>query len=296
MHKPPLYFASLCLLTILLTAGIIRHDVSEEDYLSLAAEKQFDVVGQVFIDEEATGSCVLIDDRYVLSAAHVFISSDYQVDTIMYNGNPMVTYTPKNQRPVNPAKVSLAFNGKNYGVRRIILHPAYTDPQSEGACDLAILELSELITDILPSKLNRQHDELNANVIGVGFGVSGTADKPESVAPLSKKIGGQNVIDSITGYAYIGNHTLLLADFDHPTDTLCNKMGSAFPRPLEYVCGGGDSGGGLFREIDGQWELVGICSGANTNIETLMITGYYGQTMQWTRISVFDNWISANTR
>ena len=139
-------------------------------------------------------------------------------------------------------------------------------------------------------------DELHAHVTGVGFGVSGKADKPESVVPLSKKIGGQNVIDSIAGYAYIGHPTLLMCDFDHPVNAACNRMGSANPRPLEYITGGGDSGGGLFRESDGEWELVGICSGADTDIETLLSTGYYGQTMTWTRVSVFDNWISANTQ
>jgi hypothetical protein len=250
----------------------------------------------VYIDTTGTGSCVLISDRYVLSAAHVFIESDYHTDTIMLNGSPVIAFTPYNQRAVHPVNVKILFNGISYGVKRILLHPVYLDPQSGGACDIAILELEAPVPHIAPPRLNKMHDELRSNVIGVGFGASGIADQPASVSPRSLKIGGQNVIDSIAGYAYIGNPSILLCDFDHPTRNDCNKMGSASPRPLEYVCGGGDSGGGLFRQTDGQWELVGICSGSNTNIETLLQSGYYGQTMSWTRVSVFDNWISANTQ
>jgi hypothetical protein len=161
---------------------------------------------------------------------------------------------------------------------------------------LVVLELAEPVAGIAPAYVNKMTDELHSNVIGVGYGVSGIASEPESVRPQQKKIAGQNVIDSIGGYAYIGNHSLLMCDFDHPENIQCNKMGSAAPRPLEYICGGGDSGGGLFRHNNGRWELIGICASANTNIETLLRTGYYGQVMHWTRVSVFDNWITTSTR
>ena len=61
--------------------------------------------------------------------------------------------------------------------------------------------------------------------------------------------------------------------------------------PLEYMCGGGDSGGGLFRQTQGKWELIGICSGADIDVEQLMKTGYYGQQMHWTHVSLFADWI-----
>jgi len=68
-------------------------------------------------------------------------------------------------------------------------------------------------------------------------------------------------------------------------------MGSAKPLPLEYTVAGGDSGGGLFRKNKGKWELIGICSGSEINIDKLMKVGYYGQSMNWVRVSVFEKWI-----
>lgn len=73
-------------------------------------------------------------------------------------------------------------------------------------------------------------------------------------------------------------------------------MGSATPRPLEYICGGGDSGGGLFRQIENHWELIGICAGSSTDIPQLLKTGYYGQIMSWTRIAGFEKWITEHIK
>ncbi|MBK8644872.1 MAG: hypothetical protein IPN15_22450 [Saprospiraceae bacterium] len=91
---------------------------------------------------------------------------------------------------------------------------------------------------------------------------------------------GENVIDSIGGQIYLDRESLLICDFDHPTRNDCNKIGSPVPRPLEYICSGGDSGGGLFRNKNNAWELIGICSGSGVDINQLMKSGYYGHTME----------------
>ena len=132
--------------------------------------------------------------------------------------------------------------------------------------------------------------------MGVGFGASGPANRPDFVSIQNKKIAGENVIDSVGGQKYLGFETLLICDFDIPTRKDCNKLGSPTPRPLEYICSGGDSGGGLFRQKNNTWELIGICSGSGVDINQLMKTGYYGHTMEWTRVSLFTNWLSAQTR
>ena len=279
---------------IVLTSGIIRHDVSEKEYLKLANEKQFDGVGQVYIDTSSRGSCVLINERFLLSAAHVFIESDYRQDTIMYEGQKIVAFNPYNNHLVDVIKVSILLKGQKLKVKRITLHPNYLDKDSEGSCDLALIELESSFKAVKPAIINRNLDEMSFNVVGVGFGVSGIANKPETVMPLDKKIAGQNIIDSIGGFEYLGKPTLLFCDFDNPTRNDCNKMGSATPRPLEYICGGGDSGGGLFRIRDNRWELIGICSGSKTDIQQLLKTGYYGQIMSWTRVAAFEKWITEN--
>ena len=47
------------LLFLLFFNGITRHDVSQETYINLAKQKQFDCVVQVFRDTVAIGSGVL---------------------------------------------------------------------------------------------------------------------------------------------------------------------------------------------------------------------------------------------
>jgi secreted trypsin-like serine protease len=274
-------------------SGIIRHDVDEKEYLALAAEKQFDCVGQIFEDTLTSGSCVLISDRFVLSAAHVFIDSDTRSDTIEFNGQTVVTYVAYNPKVTDVTQLCLVFKGHKVKVKKIILHPNYLDSLTKGSCDIALIELEQPLESILPAKINTAFDELNSNVVGIGFGASGPANRPDLVNLFNKKIAGENVIDSITGQKYLGFETLLICDFDHPERKDCNKSGSPSPRPLEYISSGGDSGGGLFREKDKKWELIGICSGGGTDFEQLMKSGYYGQTMEWTRVSAFTKWITS---
>ncbi len=277
-------------------AGIIRHDVDEKQYLEFAAEKQFDCVGQIFKDTSAAGSCVLINDRFVLSAAHVFIDSDTRLDTMDFDGNVIVVYVPYNKRVTDVDKLYMVFKGQKVRAKKLTLHPYYLDSLTKGTCDIAIIELEQPITTIQPANLNIIFDELNSNVVGVGFGASGIADKPESVNFFNKKIAGENVIDSISGQKYLGYEIVFFCDFDHPTRDDCNKLGNSEPRPLEYISTGGDSGGGLFRKKDKAWELIGICTGGGTIFDQFMKTGYYGQIMEWTRVSAFNKWIEEQTR
>jgi secreted trypsin-like serine protease len=277
-------------------SGIIRHDVDEKAYLALASEKQFDCVGRVYKDTSESGSCILIGDRFVLSAAHVFIDSDFRPDTMDYNGQKVISYLPYNHRVTDVSKLSLIFKGQKVKIKNVLLHPNYLDSLTKGSCDIALLELEQPVKNITPAKLNISLDELNSNVVGVGYGASGPADRPDLVGIYNKKIAGENVVDSIGGQLYLGHETLLFCDFDHPTRKDCNKLGSPTPRPLEYICAGGDSGGGLFRRKNNNWELIGTCFGGGVDINQLIKSGYYGQTMQWTRVSVFAKWINQQTR
>jgi secreted trypsin-like serine protease len=277
-------------------SGIIRHDVDEKEYLELAAQKQFDCVGLVYKDTTASGSCVLISNRYVLSAAHVYIDSDTRPDTLEFNGQTIVAYATYNHRVTEVSNLLLEFKGQKVKVKNIWLHPYYLDSLTKGSCDIALLELEKPLVNIKPAKLNTKFNELKSDVVGVGYGASGPADRPDLVGTFNKKIAGENVVDSIGGQIYQGYQTLLFCDFDHPNRNDCNKLGSPTPRPLEYITSGGDSGGGLFRKNNKNWELIGICSGAGTDIEQLMKTGYYGQIMEWTRTSVFKKWIDEKMR
>lgn len=272
-------------------SGIFRDDVSEEAYLQLAQQKQFDCVGRIIKDTTPNGSCVLINDRFALSAAHVFIDNDIRMDTMHYNGQRIILYVPINKRLTDVSGLYIMINEQKVKVKNIVLHPNYLDSLTEGSCDIALIELMQTLTMVSPAKLNLRFDELNLNVVGVGYGASGPANRPDLVGQYNRKIAGENVVDSFTGMELRGHKTLLMCDFDHPTNTVCNKTGSPKPRPLEYICSGGDSGGGLFRQAGQEWELIGICARGGVNVDQLNKTGYYGQTMEWTRVSIFNSWI-----
>jgi hypothetical protein len=107
----------------------------------------------------------------------------------------------------------------------------------------------------------------------------------------NEKIAGENTIDSISGPLLNGNPTDLMADFDSPLNPELSVMGDSKPLPLEYCFSGGDSGGGLFREKGGKWELIGICHRSTMTVELLVKYGYYGEIMRWTRVSAFRDWI-----
>lgn len=290
-------FALVSLSVSSIKAGIYRHDVPVERYKELAAEAQFNCVGIIL--ENATqphGSCVLIGRRYVLSVAHCFIESETQKDTITVGNARVTTYKQVNRRLADITQYYFRFNRKLYRAKTITLHPAYLDPNTTGSCDIALIELAEEVKGITPMTLSTSFDELGSAVTGVGYGASGRADDPEDVGMYMEKIAGQNTVDTLEGYKLNGVSTLLSCDFDHPANKALNQTGSPIPQPLEYICSGGDSGGGLFREVKNGWELVGLCSGAGTNIDMLLVTGYYGQTMNWTRVSAFNDWIKQSIK
>ncbi|MBS1560245.1 MAG: trypsin-like serine protease [Bacteroidetes bacterium] len=294
MHYPKTVVTVFGIVAFLtLCSGVVRHDVKESKYLTLARQKQFECVGQIRKDTSVSGSCVLIGDRYVLSAAHVFIDSDTRADTIKMSGQTIISYTPVNTRVTDVSTIIVVIGGQKIKAKRLVLHPNYLDSATNGSCDLALIELERPVTRVSSAALNARYDEFHSVVVGVGYGASGPAHKPDLVGLFGKKIAGENVIDSLGGLKYLDRETLLMCDFDHPTNAECNRIGSATPRPLEYVCAGGDSGGGLFRQRDGTWELIGICSGSNLDVDRLMKTGYYGQQMQWTRVSAFRDWVNA---
>ena len=282
--------------SILFISGISRVDVSPDKHIKLARQEQFTCVGQMMVDGDAAGSGVLICENLVLSAAHVFILSDTRPDTLEIEGEKVVVFTPINEHPAKPEQVIFKLNGTNYKVKKLILHPNYLNSPSGGACDMALLELEQSVKGISPAILNNQFNELKNEAVGVGYGVMAKANESGAVIDLKLKNAGQNVIDSVGGLKIGGQSTLLYCDFDAPHRNDCNKMGSASPLPLEYVCSGGDSGGGMFIKRNNQWVLVGICSGSPVDINQLMKTGYYGSIMFWTRVSAFTDWIEESIR
>jgi hypothetical protein len=283
--------------------GVYRHDVPVKKYRELAAQPQFDCVGEVLSRKGAVsgyqnnGSCVFIGGRYVLSAAHIFIEAEAMQDTMHRNGQVITLYKNVDPHVGDIAQYYFRFKGKIYAGRALTIHPVYLSEATKGECDLAIIELMEDVAGVAPAMLNRDPDEAGSVYTGVGYGASGKASEPEHVGSRHERIAGENTIDSLGGYVLNGRPTKMYSDFDHPSNTACNHTGSATPLSMEYVTAGGDSGGGCFRkDSKGKWLLIGIGPGGGTDIGILFKTGYYGQMMDWRRVSVFYDWIQQTTK
>ena len=303
----------IILVSIQAFGGIYRHDVSARKYKELAMQKQFDCVGQVMDSwfQSAKGSCVLIGNKYVLSAAHCFINTETRVDTLYLDQNgksttklekggaTMWVNQPVHESPARIEDYSFRFNGRKYIGKTMKIYHSYLDSLNQGTTDfsgdLVLIELTDTVEGVIPAMLNTHFDERNVVITGVGYGASGPADNAGDVGPFGEKIAGQNVVDEIAGFEVNGRPSLLAFDFDHPTRKDRNRMGSAKPLPLEWGPGGGDSGGGLFRQVNNKWELVGIITGgprSGLDMAHYMKTkGFYGGISENARVSVFSEWI-----
>ncbi len=86
-------------------------------------------------------------------------------------------------------------------------------------------------------------------------------------------------------------HLLIGSDFDNPHTTANNVWGDATPLPLEGCVTPGDSGGGVFIDIDSQDYLAGVISfvastGGSQN-------GVYGNLSGAGPVSVALPWITS---
>jgi hypothetical protein len=107
--------------------------------------------------------------------------------------------------------------------------------------------------------------------------------------PTFERLGGRNVIDAVGGL-YEGRaftSDVLIFDFDDPQAGGPNRFGSPTPLPLEIGGSKGDSGAGVFLQVNGEWQLCGIVSGAlNRDIK-------YGAVAALARVSSANAWIDS---
>lgn len=218
-------------------AIVIRHDKADQIYLATA--KDFPPLATFYLDG-AHGT--LIRSQWVMTAAHT-------------------TFCLLPGSWIN-------INQRLRQVKRIYVHPEH---QTGVSHDIALIELTEAVTDVVPARLYPDGDELGQHIWFVGAGGTGHGKEGvavDLVANRGQLRKAQNQVFAVAG-------PLLKFSFDAPPDAL----------PLEGVSAGGDSGGPAYRIDKNQYSLLGISSrGDNGPV------GFYGSVDVYTRVSFFVPW------
>jgi secreted trypsin-like serine protease len=274
-------------------AGVIRNDVHDSVYTSLAAQSVYDSVGFLRWNEGASGyiaSGTLIAPEWVLTAGHVVggtNDSGAGISEMIFG-------------------LSSSYDGMGVSALRWIPYPGWSSSGGNlwNGVDLGLVRLSQPITTVTPALLDFSTPLLGLLGTNVGYGRSGTGLTGMNTNPGTKRAG-QNMIDARGGMVTtMGSGTLLdlngisptvlFQDFDHPTNLVASSMGSAIPVAHEYLIGSGDSGGGLFIDVGGVTKLVGVHSFLASLPYPLDTTGAnadYGDLAGSVSVQSFENWI-----
>lgn len=288
---------------LLFFSGVGRDDVPLKEYYRFAEDSVFRCIGEAYATKGNTFilSCVVIGDRYLLSAAHgYYVDSDSLVmDSVTVLGKKYPLKRPASSWLDEAGSFYFRIGGKKYYARKITVHPDFvSDFGSPQYNDIALIELTEPIGSFHAAVLYTGSSEGGSRGIACGYGAASKAQN-NGIWPFArrKKMAGENHIDSLGGNRLGDQWGVLFADMDHPRTSVCNRMGSSTPLPLEWRSDQGDCGSGLFIQQDGQWRLAGISFGPSYFDDEKTYRekyGYYGFIDGWTRISPLVEWIEGS--
>lgn len=247
------------------SAGVIRHDVSDSAYLNLGASSDYASVGFVTgstPDFNFSASGTLIDNNWVLTAGHVVSDA---------------------------SALSFKLGGTTFVADQWVAHNKWDGDLGKGY-DIGLMHFTTDLTaatGIGAAQRYTGSDELGEIATFAGYGTTGTGLTGWTTFDGQKRAG-QNVIDR---YLRTPGRTsrVLLSDFDNPLDPSDSRWDPDTPLALEYLIAPGDSGGGMFLDIGGQQLLAGVHSFL-ASFDGLTDADY-GDISGVTRVSEFNKWI-----
>lgn len=241
----------------------VRHDVPEQDYFDLA--DQFPAVGRIDDGSFLRCTATLVQPDKVLTAAHCVDGIYGRINNVADVSGDEVFFLLGSDlsRPTHRVRGSdLVVDTWNDAARR----------------DMAILTLSEPITDVEPIPLSAD-DPVGLLGTMVGFGSHGTGRIfPEGNDGLRRAA--QNMIDTMDPI-----EDTLDTDFDSPNRNH-NSLGSATPVQFEGTTGPGDSGGPLIVDFGSGPRVVGVLNGG---ANPLGFDSEYGDISNWAAVRYFRN-------
>ncbi len=234
-------------------AVMIRHDVPDAEYQSLAAQPDFAASRITLLTGETPTSATLISPRHLLTAGHLAAG-----------------WVPEG---TNDAACVLDVQiGTNvYSAVHVYLFPSYDRVRNCGGFDAAVLRLSEAVTNPSPARLWVGGVQTGQTFIGIGQGRTGTGLDNDEPLPGGVFRGYQNTMDYFYGDPDFRHWR---ADFDNgdtnfnslsfilydTTNTAIQTSSSNIPLPLEGSTAAGDSGSAAYIQLRTGWMLAGIAS------------------------------------
>lgn len=218
-------------------AIVIRHD--KADGLYRVGSEDFPALATFYIDG-AHGT--LIRPQWVITAAHTTFC--------LFPGS------------------WININQQLRQVKAVYVHPEH---QTGVSHDIALLELTTAVTDVVPAVLYHGKDETGQQLWLIGAGGTGHGKRgvtKDLVANRGQLRKAQNQVLSVAG-------PLLKFRFDAAPLAL----------PLEGVSAGGDSGGPAYLVDKNQYLLFGISSRGDSGP-----VGFYGSVDLYSRVSFFVPW------